>query len=81
MCPISFKIYGMELNERHFSSGTVTIHICDKPYQELNFESHLNSVLLCKYGKNTVRFAHVLFHFISVYLFVLTFAIKLKNEL
>ena len=37
----------MKLNEGHFSSGTVIIHL-DKPYQKINFKSHLNSVLLCK---------------------------------
>ena len=36
-----------ELNEGHFSSGTVIIDILDKPYQEINFKGHLNSVLLC----------------------------------
>ena len=38
----------MKLNEGHFSSRTVIIHILNKPYQEINFKSHLNSVLLCK---------------------------------
>ena len=41
----------MKLNEERFSSGTVIIHFLDKLYQEINFKSHLNSVLLCKYGK------------------------------
>ena len=48
MCPISVTIYEMKLNEGHFSLGAVMIHICDKSYQEKNFKSHLNSVLLCK---------------------------------
>ena len=48
MCPISFSIYGMKLNEGDFSSGTVIIHFLDKPYQEINFKKDLNSVLLCK---------------------------------
>ena len=40
----------------------------DKPYQETNFKSNLNSAPSCKLGKNTVRFAHVLlFHFISLF--------------
>ena len=43
-----YDIYGMQLNEGHFSSGTVIIHFLDKPYQGINFKSHLNSVLLCK---------------------------------
>ena len=37
------NIYGRNLNEEHFSFGTVII-----PYQEINFKSHLNSVLLGK---------------------------------
>ena len=41
----------MNLNEGHFSSGTVIIHFLDKLYQEINFKKHLNSVLLCKQGK------------------------------
>ena len=36
----------MKLNEGHFSLRTVIIHFLDKPYQEINFKSHLNSVLL-----------------------------------
>ena len=40
---VSFNIYGMKLNEEHFSSGTVVIHFLDKPYQEINFKSHLNT--------------------------------------
>ena len=43
-----FNIYGMKLNEVPFSSGTVIIHFLDKPYQEINFKSPLNSVRLCK---------------------------------
>ena len=38
----------MKLNERHSSSETVTIHFLDKTNQEINFNSHLNNVLLCK---------------------------------
>ena len=37
----------MKLNEGHFSSGTVIIHILDKTYQERNFKTHGNSILLC----------------------------------
>ena len=48
MCRISFKICGMKLNEVHFSMGTVITHFLDKLYQEINFKSHLNSVLPCK---------------------------------
>ena len=45
MCPISVNIYRMILNEGHFSSGTAIIHFWDKPYQKMNFKSHLNNVL------------------------------------
>ena len=38
----------MKLNEVHFSLGTVINHFLDKPYQEINFKSHLNNVLRCK---------------------------------
>ena len=48
MCPISFNIYGMKLNEAHFSLGTVITHVLDKPYQEVNLKGYLNSVLPCK---------------------------------
>ena len=41
----------MNLKKRHFSLGTAIINFLDKPYQEINFKSHLNSVLLCKQGK------------------------------
>ena len=47
MCPISFNIYGQKLNEGHLSFRTAIIHFWDKPYQEINFKSHLNSVLIC----------------------------------
>ena len=59
----------MKLNEWHFYSGTVIIHFLDKPYQEINFKTHLNSVLLvcyCKYGKmlSDLHISYViLFHF------------------
>ena len=48
------------------------------PYQEINFKSHLSSVLLCKY-KSNVRFAYVPCDFISLYLIVFTFAMRLKS--
>ena len=66
MCPISFNISGMKLNEEHFSSRTVVLHFLDKPYQEIDFKSHLNSALLCKYGKmlSDLHISRViLFHF------------------
>ena len=40
----------MKLNEIHVSSGTVITHFLDKPYQEINFKTYLNSVLPCKWG-------------------------------
>ena len=43
-CPIYFDIYGMKLNEGHFWSGNAIIHFWDKPYQEINFKTHLSSV-------------------------------------
>ena len=48
MCPISFNISGMKLNEVYFSSETVITHFLDKTYQEINFKSHLNGALPCK---------------------------------
>ena len=33
-----FNIFVMKLNAGHFSSGTVTIHFLDTPYQEIYFE-------------------------------------------
>ena len=44
----SCTIYGKELNERNFSFETVISHFWDKPYQKINFKSHLNSVAFCK---------------------------------
>ena len=44
----SFNMYGMKLDEVHFSLGTVITHFLDKPYQESNVKSHLNSVLPCE---------------------------------
>ena len=81
MFPISFYIYWMKLNEEHFSFRIVIIYFWDKPCQEKNFKSHLNSARLCKWRKNIVRLAHIPFHVVSItcYLFVLTFAKKLKD--
>ena len=56
----------MKLNEVHFSSITVVTQFLDKRYQEINFKSHLDSVLLCKQGKilSDLHMSHViLFHF------------------
>ena len=41
----------MKSNKEHFPSRIVIIQFCDKPHQEINFRSHLNSVQLCKQGK------------------------------
>ena len=64
-----------------FSIRTVIIHFWDKHHQEINFKSHLNSALPCalQIKRNTVRFAHVPFNFISLFMFVLTFTMKLKD--
>ena len=48
MCPISFNIYGMKLNQVYFSSGTVITHLSDKPYHKINLKCHLDSVVLGK---------------------------------
>ena len=56
----------MKLNEVHFSSITVFTQFLDKGYQEINFKSHLDSVLLCQKGKilSDLHMSHViLFHF------------------
>ena len=41
----------MKLNEVHFSPETVITDFLGKPYQKINFKSHLNSELPCKEGK------------------------------
>ena len=41
----------MKLNEGYFSVKTAITYFCDKFFQEVNFKSHLNSALRCKYGK------------------------------
>ena len=79
MCPISFNIYGMKLNEGHFFFWTVIIHFWDKPNSRNKFQKSFKQCFSFQIRKNTVRFAHVPFNFISLYLFVLTFAMKLKN--
>ena len=38
----------MKLNEVHFSSGTAITHFLDRPYQDINFKSCLNSAVTCK---------------------------------
>ena len=37
----------MKLNEGDFFFGTAIIHFRDKPYQEINSKSNLNSVPRC----------------------------------
>ena len=69
----------MKLNDGHFSSGTVCIHFWDKPNQEINFESHSNTALLCELGKMLpdLHISHLnYFHFICL---CSIFAMKLKN--
>ena len=68
----------MKLNKGHFLPGTGIIHFLGKTYQELNFKTHLNSLLFLKTKENAVRFAHSLFNFIDLYLFVFIFSMKLK---
>ena len=48
MFRISFNIYGIKLNEVDFPLGTVITLFLAKPYQEIYFKSHSNSVLPCK---------------------------------
>ena len=48
LCPISFNIYEMKLNEVHLFSVTVIIHFLDKPYQKITFKNNLNSALFRK---------------------------------
>ena len=76
--PISFDIYGMKLNEVNFSSVSVITHFLDTPYQEINFKSQLNSLLLYKSVKrpSDLHMSSVLFWFYS---FVLTFTKRLKS--
>ena len=54
---------------------TVIIHFLDRPYWEINFKSHIKSVL----KKHIVSFAYVPCNLISFYLFQLSFAMKLKS--
>ena len=56
----------MKINEVHFSPGLVITHFFDKPYQQINFKSQLNSVLPCKWVKilSDLHMSRVvLFHF------------------
>ena len=71
----------MKLNEVHFASGTSIIHFLEVPYQEIDVKSNSNSVPIFKIRKTTVRFGHALFDFNSLYLFILTFAIKLIDTI
>ena len=78
MRPISFNIYRMKVNDKHFSSGTAIIHFWDKALKDTNFKSHSHRATLFKLGKYC-QIAHAPFDFISFYLFMLTFAMKLKD--
>ena len=67
----------MNLNEVDCSLETAIINFCNKPDQNINFRSQLNSVARCK--KEVLSDLHMfLFDFISFYLFMITFAMKLK---
>ena len=48
MFPIFFSIYRTKLIDGYFSCGNVIIHFWDKSYQEINFECHSNTLVLCK---------------------------------
>ena len=67
MCVISFNIYGMKLNEVHFSSRTVITHFLDKTYQEI-----ISEYLNMSPGKMS--------DFVSTPLFSFTLVIKLRNS-
>ena len=71
MCPTLYNIYGMKLNEGHFPLGTVTINFWDKPYQEVNFKSHLNSVVLSKQGKiqSDLHISHFILIFVRAHFY------------
>ena len=43
-----FNIYRIKLNDEHFFCRAAIIHFWDKPYQEMNFKIHLNTVIVCK---------------------------------
>ena len=70
----------MKLNKAHFSSETVIVHFLVKPYHKINVKSYLNSVLFVNKEKFCQRFAHVPCDFFSLYLFVLTFAMKSRSD-
>ena len=70
-----YPIDVMRVNEGRFSSGNVIIHFWDKTYQEINFKSTLNTLQI---RKDTVRFGHIPLDNTSLYLFVVTFTMKLK---
>ena len=66
--PTSFGIYGIKLHVDIFPLKLLSVI----------FETNLFEKYFVN-KKNAVRFAYVLFYFISYYLFVLTFAMKLKH--
>ena len=78
MFPISFNIYGMKLNEVHIFSGTVTIQLLNKFYEDKISEV----ILIVYYFENKEKCSQICIcprDFISIYLFVHNFAIKLKS--
>ena len=64
----------MKLYEDIFLPELLSFIFWDKSSQDINFKSNLNSVLIFTLSK-----IHVPFGFVSLYLFTLTFAPKLKD--
>ena len=79
MCPISLNIQRIKLTDKHFPLEQRVIHLLDKTYQEINFKSYSNTIILCKLGKNLseLRMSRlILFH---LFLLVLNLLLKLKD--
>ena len=70
----------MKFNEVHFFLGTVITHFLDKPYQEIDFKSYLNSILPYKLGKILSDLHMSWMIFFSLYLTVFTFTMRLKSS-
>ena len=54
----------MKLSEGLLSFGTVIIYFSDKPYQEINFKSDLNSLLLCIKMLSDLHMSHFILIFV-----------------
>ena len=65
-----------KINWWTFSPGTVVIHLLDKTYQEINFKSYSNTMILCKL-RNILSDMHML-HLILFHLFLLVLNLLLK---